>query len=170
MNSYLAPREQGKWLATEIGDPRADAAQKRLRDSEDVKDACEGIREIVSNLLGCEEMALFEVDQKQQKLELIWSFGFQSKTAHVPHKLSDPAFAGVLAGEPCFDHVFGDTASALIPIEFGGKTAGVLVLLRLLPQKTKIDELDRALLAVISAEAGKPLFGRHGSGTSERKR
>src|SRR5579864_7086237 len=43
-------------------DPRQDAARKRLRECSDHQQACEAIREIVSNLMGCEEMALLRLD------------------------------------------------------------------------------------------------------------
>ncbi len=179
MESYFAPRGQESVAATEeASEPRSEAARKRLRECKDRKDACEVVREIVSNLLGCEEMALFEVDRKQQRLALIWSFGLEPGKRQLPQRLSDAALSGVLAGEACIAQVCGhmgsecdeDKASAFVPIEFGGKTAGVLELLRLLPQKTKIDELDQALLAVISSEAGTSLFGGCGSVEGERKR
>jgi hypothetical protein len=175
----FAPREYGSLTAIEeSSDPRAEAARKRLRECKDQKNACEIVREIVSNLLGCEEMALFEVDRKQQKLALIWSFGVEPGKLHLPQRLSDSALSGVLAGDARIAQVCGhvgsagdkDKASAFVPIQFGGQTAGVLALLRLLPQKTNLDGTDRALLGVISSEAGRPLFGRRGLGNSERKR
>jgi chemotaxis protein CheD len=176
---HFAPREHRTLAAIEEqGDPRAEAARKRLRECNDQANACEVVREIVSNLLGCEEMALFEVDRRERKLALIWSFGVEPAKLHLPQRLSDSALSGVLAGEACIAQVCGhvgsageeDKASAFVPIQFGGKTAGVLALLRLLPQKTNIDRTDKALLAVISSEAGQPLFGRSGLGKGERKR
>jgi hypothetical protein len=59
----------------EAGDAQAVIVRKRLRESVGPADALEGIREIVSNLLGSEEMALFQVDRKSSALPLIWSFG-----------------------------------------------------------------------------------------------
>ena len=175
----FAPREHGSPATIEeLDDPRAEAARKRLRECKDHTHACEVVREIVSNLLGCEEMALFEVDRRQQKLALIWSFGVEPGRLHFPQGLSDSALSGVLSGEACIARVCGhvgnagdeDKASAFVPIRFGGQTAGVLALLRLLPQKTNIDRMDRALLGVISSEAGRPLFDRRDLGNSERKR
>jgi Arc/MetJ-type ribon-helix-helix transcriptional regulator len=78
MESNFAPRGQESVAAIEeASEPRSEAARERLRECKDRKNACEVVREIVSNLLGCEEMALFEVDRKQQRLELIWSFGLK---------------------------------------------------------------------------------------------
>ena len=177
MNSYLAHREKEIWpAAEELRDVRPDAARKRLHECKDQSNACEAIREIVSNLLGCEEMALFQVDRKHGRLSLIWSFGIQPNALHLPQRLSDSALSSVIAGETHIDAgsaaphivIHSHTASAFVPIHFKGKTAGMLALLRLLPQKTKIDDLDRGLLAVISSEAGKPLFGARSKGPARR--
>jgi GAF domain-containing protein len=179
MDSPLAQKANGN-LRT-IKDPRdlrPDAACKRLRECQDQHNACEAIREIVSNLLGCEEMALFQFDREQKRLSLIWSFGIELKAVHLPEMFRGSAFSGVIAGEAYIDHASGDAelvghgekASAFVPIRFQGKTAGVLVLLRLLPQKMRIDELDRGLLAVVSREAGKPLFGGKASGPARGAR
>jgi hypothetical protein len=179
----FAPREHGSLAAMEDpGDPRSEAARKRLRECKDRKSAYEVIREIVSNLLGCEEMVVFEVDRKHQELAPLWWFGVEPSKLHLPRGLNDSALSAVLEGEACIAQVCGhvgsagddDKASAFVPIEFGGRTAAVLVILRLLPQKANLDEMDRALLAVITSEAGKPLFGNRsqtrGSGRRERKR
>jgi len=166
MDSYLAHREDATAIH-ELGDLRPDAARTRLRECKDQQHACEVIREIVSNLLGCEEMALFQVHRKPARLSLIWSFGIEPAALCLPEYLNDTALSGVLAGHAHIDDGFRGAngigrhgkASAFVPIRFNRKTAGVLVLLRLLPQKTRIDALDRGLLAVLSREAGKPLFG-----------
>jgi hypothetical protein len=81
--------------------------------------------------------------------------------AYIDEGLSDAEMGG-----------HGEKASAYVPIQYRGQTAGVLALLRLLPQKGKIDELDRGLFEVLSREAGKPLFGgtAGGPGRRERKR
>lgn len=155
------------------------AARKRLRESTDQSDACEAIREIVSNLLGCEEMALFQLDRKQGRFSLIWSFGIEARTFHLPKVFVESALPGVMDGDAYIDDGLsdaemgghGEKASAFVPIKYRGETAGVLALLRLLPQKGKIDELDRGLFEVLSREAGKPLFsGTAGSPGPERKR
>jgi chemotaxis protein CheD len=176
MNSYFAP-ENGNASATHEHDMRPDAACKRLRECENRQHACEAIREIVSNLLGCEEMALFQVDRKRGQLSPIWSFGVDPHKLDLPRNLRDSTLSHVLSGETQVrehrgnsDGVDSTTATAFVPVRFDGQTSAVLVLLRLLPQKTKIDEQDRKLLAVISAEAGEPLFAGHPSTPASRER
>jgi len=175
MDSYLAHREDTT-PTHGLGDLRPDAARTRLRECKDQRHACEVIREIVSNLLGCEEMALFQVHRKPARFSLIWSFGIPPAALRLPGFLNGSALSGVLAGHAYIDEGFCGAngigrhgkASAFVPIRFNGKTAGVLVLLRLLPQKTKIDALDRGLLAVLSREAGKPLFGGRAGSPARR--
>jgi len=178
MGSCLTEKAGGNPRATEdLQDPRPDAARKRLCECTDQRDACEAIREIVSNLLGCEEMALFQLDGKHKQFLLIWSFGIEPKTCHLEELLSQPALSVVIAGEAYIVDGFGETQKgrgqhgrAFVPIQFKGETAAVLVLLRLLPQKVMIDELDRELFAVLSREAGKPLFSGAPSRPVRRER
>jgi hypothetical protein len=161
-------------------DLRPEAARKRLQECESQGEACEVVREIVSNLLGCEEMAVFELDAKNKRPSLVWSFGVEPKSIHFPELCPDARFSRLLSGHTCVnecsvgceDFKHKRAASACVPILFEGRTAGVLLLVRLLPQKSNIDELDHGLLAVVSKEAGRPLFGHRAcnSGRSERKR
>ena len=177
MGSYLAQDTSGRSSTTEtLLDPRPDAACKRLRESRDQQDACEAIREIVSNLIGCEEMALFQVTHSRKRFSMIWSFGIERGKVHLPKLLSESALSEVIAGHAYIRDGFGvpetaegEKARAFVPIRFNGETAAVLVLLRLLPQKTKIDVLDRELFAVISREAGKPLFSAASRGRQNLK-
>lgn len=164
----------------ETRDARPDAARKRLRECKSQAEAFEAIREIVSNLLGCEEMALFGLNRRQRRFSLLWSFGMEDKTFHLPNLFVEAALPGVLAGHAYIDEGFsgaemggkGETASAFVPIRFQGEMNGVLALFRLLPQKARIDELDRKLFSVLTEGAGRPLFGdpQRRPGKRERQR
>jgi len=167
MKSSLAQHRKGKSKATRtLRDPRPDVARKRLRECKNRRNALEAIREIVSNLLGCEEMALLQRNGKHGQLSMIWSFGVEPKAFDPRYLLGNSAWSGVIAGNVYVNQgpakaeisIEGRKASALVPIRFNNQTAAVLVLLRLLPQKAKIDELDRELFEVLSQEAGKALF------------
>lgn len=157
------------------GNARVDAARKRLRECREQHEACEAIREIVSNLVGCEEMALFQLHQRNAQFELLWSFGVDPHDLHVPEVISSSVLPGLLAGET---HIAegssctkgacpGARASAILPIQLQGKTVAVLVLLRLLLQKAKIDEQDTRVFSVIVKEAGNPLFGLESTDSGE---
>ena len=144
-------------------DPRPEAARLRLRQSLDQKDALEGIREIVANLLGSEEMALFTVDRKKAVLWLFWSFGIDAADHGMMDALTEPALKRVMEGE-CVVATAGTQLStkpditAFVPIRFEGETVAVLAILKLLPQKQSIEGTDVDLLNAISSEAGPALY------------
>ena len=155
-------------------DPRQDAARKRLRECSDHQQACEAIREIVSNLMGCEEMALLRLDCGSGSASMIWSFGLDREAFRLSQELRNAAMPALIAGE-AYVYASNDNGkaakaeiSALIPIQFRGITAGVLVLFKLLPQKSAIEECDRESFTVLSREAGRPLFAE--PARNERKR
>lgn len=178
MDGYFAHETDGSRTGMqEVIDLRPDAARKRLRECTSQPEACEAIREIVSNLLGCEEMAVYRFGGKPMQVSLVWSFGVEPK-AYRPNELfRDSGLARVIVGEIYVDEESireevtgrGKKVSAAVPIQFQGKTAAALTLFRMLPQKTKIDQFDRELFAVVSAEAGQPLFGMHGSVPGKRE-
>jgi hypothetical protein len=181
VDGYFAHETDGSRVgAQEVIDLRPDAARKRLRECKTAPEACEAIREIVSNLLGCEEMAVYQFGGRHPEISLMWSFGIEPRAYAAKELFNAPALERVIAGEIYVDEesIRGGAAgrrkkvSAAVPIQFRGKTAAALTLFRLLPQKTKIDQFDRELFAVVSAEAGQPLFGRPGSipGKREGKR
>lgn len=159
--------------ASEKADTRPEAALRRLRECKHRKQACEAVREIVSNLLGCEEMVLFQVKGRKSALSLIWSFGLEGNDFQLPESFKHSALTGVIAGgtyihEGC-GHDTNGAVAAVLPIQFEGETAGVLVLRKMLPQKTKIDEIDRAVFAILSREAGQGLFGEQPATTQNSK-
>lgn len=165
MKSSCAQNVNGKPAAAERPrDSRPDAARKRLSECKDRKDTCEALREIVSNLLGCEEMALFEWNAWLSRFSLIWCFGIEQQELRLPEMVWTSLWARVIAGEAYLpvDASGGvnssehDGPSAIVPIRFNGNITAVLVLLRLLPQKSKLDDLDCEVLSVVSREAGRP--------------
>lgn len=142
-------------------DPRLETARKRLRESVGQADTLEAIREIVTGLVGCEEMGIFIVDQGNS--ELFWSFGIDAEQHRTLDKFEASALQCVLRGE-CYiapsGYGAGYSSSSLqvfVPILCNGRTA-VLVMLRLLPQKTSFDDSDIRLVNLLSHEAGKGLF------------
>ena len=147
-------------------DPRLEAAQKRLRESASQADALEAVREIVTNLLGCEEIGLFTVDQSNSLL--FWSFGIDPERHKTLDIFGEPAIHRVLRGE--FQIVRaakeGDSSfttqplRVFVPIRVDGRTVAVLVMLKLLPQKLGFDEADIKLVKLLSEESGRVLFER----------
>jgi len=152
-----------------VADPTSDlrlaAARERLAESRDQQDAIDGLREIVANLLGSEEIGLFRVDRSSSTFHVFWSFGIDLENYDLLRTLGDAGLQRVMRGE-C--HVELGTrdgsgsagkAQAFVPIRLASQTIAVLAILRLLPQKLAFDRSDMDLFKLLSSEAAQPLFG-----------
>jgi hypothetical protein len=143
-------------------DPRLEAAQRRLRESVGRADTLEAIREIVTNLLGCEEIGLFTVEHGSSAL--MWSFGIDTEKHATLNSFQEAGVQRALRGELHVTEVVDEELvdypqmQAFIPILRDGHTAAVLVMLKLLPQKLGLDEADIDLVNLLSSEAGRALF------------
>jgi hypothetical protein len=150
--------------ADPMNDLRLATARKRLAESSSQEDALEGLREIVANLLGCEEIGLFQSDGSGRRFSLRWSFGADLKNYDLVKALGEAGWKKVMQGEWQVqagdgERSGGAKAQAYIPIRAAGRTVGILGILRLLPQKTAFDAHDLDLFKLLSEEAAKPLFG-----------
>ncbi len=154
--------------AEPTNDARLRAARKRLAESKDQDDAIEGLREIVANFLGSEEMGLFRIDRRTSTFQAFWSFGIDLEEYDLLRALGDAGLQRVMRGE-C--HVeFGtrersgptSKAQAFVPISVADQTIAILAILRLLPQKAAFDRSDMELFKLLSDEAATPLFGHTG--------
>jgi len=145
-------------------DPRLKAAQTRLRESVSEADALEAIREIVTNLLGCEEIGLFKLEEGQSGLH--WSLGIDAERHGTLDSFQESELQQALRGELQVVQTAGEGHTqgrapirVFVPIHANGRTAAVLVMLKLLPQKVDFDESDLRLVKLLSEEAGRALFG-----------
>jgi hypothetical protein len=148
-----------------MNDLRLEAARKRLTESRSQEDAIEGLREIVANFLGSEEIGLFKVERRSATFRVYWSFGIDADDHDLPRALGETGLQRVMRGE-CHVVLPGRDRSgpvskvqAFIPIRFANQTVAILAILRLLPQKVAFDRTDMELFKLISEEAAKPLFG-----------
>jgi hypothetical protein len=151
-------------VADPTSDLRLGAARERLAASRDQDDAIDGVREIVANFLGSEEIGLFRVDSTST-FQAFWSFGIDLESYDLSKALGEAGLRRVMRGE-C--HVELGTrdgsnaagkAQAFVPIRLAGKTIAILAILRLLPQKLAFDRSDAELFKLLSDEAAQPLFG-----------
>jgi hypothetical protein len=165
--------------AESMSDLRLRAARKRLAESSGQEDAIEGVREIVANFLGSEEMGLFRIDRRTATFEVFWSFGIDLEEYDLLRALGNVGLQRVMRGECHVEFGGRDSegagatakAQAFVPISVAYQTVAILAILRLLPQKTAFDRSDMDLFKLLSDEAAKPLFGpaamprTHGPGT-----
>ncbi len=147
-------------------DLRLGAARERLAESRDQEDAIDGLREIVANFLGSEEIGLFRVDRNTSTFYVFWSFGIDLERYDLLRALGDAGLQRVMRGE-CHVELgtrdsLGSTAKAqaFVPIRLAGQTVAILAILRLLPQKLAFDRSDMELFKLLSDEAAQPLFGQ----------
>jgi GAF domain-containing protein len=148
-----------------LNDLRLAAARRRLSESRNEEDAIEGLREIVANLLGCEEIGLFQIDRRTATFRLCWSFGIDLEHYDLLQALGKTAFQRVMGGE-CHIELLardrvgtGAKAQAFVPLRVANQTVAILAILRLLPQKLAFDRSDMELFKLLSDEAARPLFG-----------
>lgn len=145
-----------------MNDVRLAAARKRLTECSGQTDAIEAVREIVSNFLGSEEMALF--DFRSSEARTLWSFGTKPEDSNALDALSEKGLRRIVGGECQIEDCGGDSklptrkVRAFVPIRLQDETVGVLAILQLLPQKSRFDTADMDLLNLLSVEAGKVLF------------
>lgn len=141
-------------------------ATERLHGSLDRQEVLVAIQEIITNLLGCEELAVFELDAEGSALLLAASMGIQEAGfARIP--LGDGVIGRVaLTGEPYLAAPSGGPASAgeggppltaCIPLKLGDKVTGVIAIFRLLLQKVGLTESDRELLDLLIPHAAMAL-------------
>ncbi|MFZ0773860.1 MAG: GAF domain-containing protein [Candidatus Sulfotelmatobacter sp.] len=168
MNGNASNPHSAKFSGETMNDLRLIAARKRLAESKDQDDAIEGVREIVANFLGSEEMGLFRVDRRTATFHAFWSFGIDLEEYDLLRALGEAGLQRVMRGE-C--HVeFGvcersgamAKAQAFVPISVADQTIAILAIVRLLPQKAAFDSSDMELFKLLSDEAAKPLFGPTG--------
>jgi|SRR5208282_4656623 len=166
------PKASGAGATNEL---RLVAARKRLAESEGQEDAIEGLREIVANFLGSEEIGLLRVDQTSATLQVVWSFGIDPEQYDLLLALGDAGLRRVMGGECHVELAARDHSGAVakvqafIPIRLANQTVAVLAILRLLPQKASFDVSDMELFKLLSDEAAMPLFGTtDGQLTDER--
>ncbi len=148
-----------------MNDVRLEAARKRLAESRSQEDAIEGLREIVANFLGSEEIGLFRVDRTSATFRVYWSFGIDPEKYDLPRALGDAGLRRVMHGECHVELPSRGRSGALarvqafIPLRLANQTIAILAILRLLPQKLAFDRHDMELFKLLSEEAAKPLFG-----------
>ncbi len=130
------------------------------------------IEEIIINLIGSEELAVFEVDQQGSFLELVASFGIESEKYH--HIPLGSGLIGRVAveGRPYIAERRGyeelqqdDDLIACIPLKLGDRVTGAVAIFSLLPQKPGLGSLDYELFDLLATHAAMALYC---SGIQER--
>ena len=119
------------------------------------------IQEIVVNLIGSEEVAIFELHEEEDEFRLSSSFGvdparlqaFKAGTGTIGRRLIDgdvwvSDHAG--AGE--------DMLTACVPLKIGGRVIGAILVFRLLEHKQELQPVDHELFELLAVHASTALY------------
>lgn len=124
------------------------------------------ILEILINLVGSEEVAIFEINEQQKMLELATSFGIDTDE-HDGLPLGSGVIGGVAETGKTFIGDGSEDASvtACVPMKVDGKVTGVITVFSLLPQKSELESMDMELFELLSTHAAVALYcsGLHAS-------
>ena len=143
---------------------RLNIATVRLAQVQELPQLYAAVQEIIANLLGSEEMALFACLPQCGILSLLWSQGVNADSF-----LAIPVGEGVSGqcvssgtsrcdlddSESTLTHE--RNLSACVVLKANGATVGALALFRLLPQKLAFDSTDRELLTFLETQLGMVL-------------
>jgi len=123
------------------------------------------VQEIIINLIGSEELAIWEVEEELNALSLIGSFGIDADAwAGVPigsGAIGTVASTGarfIAAESASAAHEREETLTACIPLKLDDRVIGVIGIFRLLQQKQGLEEADYELFDLLGSHAASALF------------
>jgi hypothetical protein len=156
-------------------------ASYRLHGTLDRKEVLAAIQEIIANLIGSEDAAIFEVDRERKALGFVAGFGV------APERCPEVALgSGIIgrAAETGEIYVAGPGAAAdaaahesdltaCIPLCLDGTVTGAIAIFKLLPQKPGVEDIDRELFELLATHAATALYcsglhARHGLALASR--
>jgi hypothetical protein len=152
---FVAVQEQSTDLAQRY------VALERLHASVNREETLAAVQEIVVNVIGSEEVAIFE--RRGGALELAASFGVDpGPLRRIPLGVGAVGRTGAtgrlyVAGREGPPAPGDEALTAAVPLRFGEDVAGVVAIYRLLGHKPGVSETDQALFDLLSAHAGVAL-------------
>lgn len=143
------------------------SAAERLKQAVRQNNVAPAILEIGSDLMGCGEMAILEL-QADSTLALLASSGITpereqalaTKAAAVASAIEARQIS-IANADTAYDQLWLELgATAFVPVWHENKARGAIIFYRLLPQRNDLDLADRELLRLLSMFAGPALFNR----------
>jgi hypothetical protein len=119
------------------------------------------IQEIVVNLIGSEEVAIFEFHDGAREFRLSASFGVDQHRLKNFKAGSGPLGRHLLNGEVFVnDHAAGgeDQLTACVPLKIGERIIGAILVFRLLEHKQALQAVDHELFELLSIHASTALY------------
>ncbi len=148
-------------------------ALSRLHGALDRAEVMAAIQEIVTNIVGSEEMTVYELTPGSGELDLAWAYGVDG-SRRPKIRLGEGVIGRVAAeGEPfvAWERACAEepALTACIPLKVGERVIGALSIYHLLGHKAVLGNLDRQIFELLGAHAGRALYfaalhQRHGFG------
>lgn len=139
------------------------AAVSQLHQAEETDEVVIVIKEVVANLLGCEEMGVYDVVPLGPVCTYVDGIGLDAdKFGTLPpaHPVIRAALTSrdvLILGDAAAEPVHGRPLNAVVPLVDGETVCGLVVLFSLLRQKPTLDSADRDLLEAMAVHAGRAL-------------
>ena len=133
------------------------AAVQQLHEADDVEDVQVVIKEIVANLMGCEEMGIFRIEP-QQGLTLVDGINADPVAHTATASASELVWDALASCRPQVAKTAGSPVIACVPLQRRGGIGGAVVLFSLLPQKPGIEPIDRDLCDVLATHGALALY------------
>ena len=142
-------------------------ASYRLHGSLDRQEVLRTIQEIIANLVGSEEIAIFEVDPATPVLRLVASTGIDANRyreirvgAGAIGRVAQTGESLMAGSESPGASSNGDgPITACIPLKIDGRVTGVIAMFRLLQQKTNgLEPIDHELFDLLATHAASALY------------
>ena len=141
-------------------------ASYRLHSTLDRREVLATIQEIIINLIGSEELGIFEVDHDRSALSLVSSFGIEPASYQ-----RIPLGTGVIGRTAVTGEAFIDEKrngngklpeeadlTSCIPLKVDGRVTGAVAIFRLLEQKPGLEAVDYELLHLLATHAATALY------------
>ncbi len=140
-------------------------ASYRLHETLDPQGVISVIEEIIVNLIGSEELAIFELNHDGSALMLLASFGIQAECFESVPLDSGLIGRAALSGERLVArHHAQETRSpiesdltACVPLKVDGRVTGAVAVFRLLRQKADLEPVDYELFDLLATQAATAL-------------
>ena len=136
-------------------------ASYQLHASVDRETVLQTVQEIVVNLIGSEEVAIFELDGATEEFRLASSFGVEQSRLKNFKAGRGPIGQRLLSGEVFInDHVSGgeDKLTACVPLRIGETIIGAILVFRLLEHKQELQAVDHELFELLAIHAATALY------------
>jgi GAF domain-containing protein len=141
-------------------------ASYRLHGTLDRKETIDAIKDIIANLVGSEEMAIFERDADRDVLSLVGAVGVDPEPLREVRIGSGPIGRTATTGQTYIAPSLGgedgaaaaDGLTACIPLLLEGSVTGVIAVFRLLAHKSALEAVDHEIFDLLASQAAMALY------------